>query len=168
MRQTGVRDEAKLVGGIGSCGRELCCTTFLPAFAPVSIKMAKDQGLVLNPAKVAGQCGRLKCCLVYEQSMYAEMRKGLPKMGKRVITERGEGRVVEVDVLRQRLRVTFGQGESEVFPAAAVKAMFPPQQHGHAPGDAGEEAFEAESEPEPEAEPEPEPEPEPGSEPDAL
>jgi cell fate regulator YaaT (PSP1 superfamily) len=129
MRQTGVRDEAKLVGGIGSCGRELCCTTFLPAFAPVSIKMAKDQGLVLNPAKVSGQCGRLKCCLVYEQSIYAEMRKGLPKLGKRVITEgRGEGRVVEVDVLRQRIRVSFGHGDFGVYSADQVKPMFPSQQ----------------------------------------
>ena len=98
LRQTGVRDEAKIVGGIGSCGRELCCTTWLPAFVPVSIKHAKDQGLVLNPSKVSGQCGRLKCCLVYEQATYAEARKGLPKLGKRVVTETGDGRVVEVDV----------------------------------------------------------------------
>src|SRR5438105_14110663 len=90
MRQIGARDEAKIVGGIGSCGRELCCSTWLPAFVPVSIKMAKDQGLVLNPSKVSGQCGRLKCCLVYEQATYAEMRRGLPKLGKRVITPTGE------------------------------------------------------------------------------
>ena len=129
MRQTGVRDEAKLVGGIGSCGLELCCTTFLPSFAPVSIKMAKDQGLVLNPHKVSGQCGRLKCCLVYEQENYATMRKGLPKLGKRVIApERGEGRVVEVDVLRQRIRVSFGPGDFEVYPAGVVEPMFPSQQ----------------------------------------
>jgi cell fate regulator YaaT (PSP1 superfamily) len=69
MRQVGVRDEAKMVGGIGSCGRELCCTTFLPQFAPVSIKMAKNQNLALNPNKVSGQCGRLKCCLVYEEAI---------------------------------------------------------------------------------------------------
>ncbi|MGL1765635.1 regulatory iron-sulfur-containing complex subunit RicT, partial [Vibrio parahaemolyticus] len=73
LKQVGARDEAKMVGGIGSCGRELCCSTFLVAFAPVSIKMAKDQGLVLNPTKVAGQCGRLKCCLVYEQDLYVQM-----------------------------------------------------------------------------------------------
>src|SRR6185369_8892461 len=99
LRQLGVRDEAKAVGGIGSCGLTLCCTTWLPDFVPVSIKMAKDQGLVLSPTKVSGQCGRLKCCLVYEQAGYAELRKGLPKLGKRVISARGEGRVVEVDVL---------------------------------------------------------------------
>ncbi len=125
LRQIGARDEAKQIGGIGSCGLTLCCTTWLPEFVPVSIKMAKDQGLVLSPTKVAGQCGRLKCCLVYEQAGYAEMRKGLPKLGKRVISARGEGRVVEVDVLRQRVRVSYGMGDTEVLPAAEVKPMFP-------------------------------------------
>jgi cell fate regulator YaaT (PSP1 superfamily) len=125
LRQLGVRDEAKAVGGIGSCGLTLCCTTWLPDFVPVSIKMAKDQGLVLSPTKVSGQCGRLKCCLVYEQAGYAELRKGLPKLGKRVIGARGEGRVVEVDVLRQRIRVSYGPGDTEVVPATEVKPMFP-------------------------------------------
>jgi cell fate regulator YaaT (PSP1 superfamily) len=127
LRQIGARDEAKMVGGIGSCGQELCCTTWLPEMVPVSIKMAKDQGLVLNPTKVSGQCGRLKCCLVYEQATYAEMRKGLPKLGKRVITPHGEGRVVEVDVLRQRIRVTTGPGEFHVLAAGEVTPMFPSQ-----------------------------------------
>ncbi|MGE0401782.1 MAG: stage 0 sporulation family protein, partial [Kofleriaceae bacterium] len=126
LRQLGVRDEAKAVGGIGSCGLTLCCTTWLPDFVPVSIKMAKDQGLVLSPTKVSGQCGRLKCCLVYEQAGYAELRKGLPKLGKRVVSARGEGRVVEVDVLRQRVRVSYGMGDSEVLPATDVKPLFPP------------------------------------------
>ncbi|HEU4729908.1 MAG TPA: regulatory iron-sulfur-containing complex subunit RicT, partial [Kofleriaceae bacterium] len=125
LRQLGVRDEAKAVGGIGSCGLTLCCTTWLPDFVPVSIKMAKDQGLVLSPTKVSGQCGRLKCCLVYEQAAYAELRKGLPKLGKRVIAARGEGRVVEVDVLRQRVRVSYGPGDTEVVPATDVRPMFP-------------------------------------------
>jgi cell fate regulator YaaT (PSP1 superfamily) len=125
LRQLGVRDEAKAVGGIGSCGLTLCCTTWLPDFVPVSIKMAKDQGLVLSPTKVSGQCGRLKCCLVYEQAAYAELRKGLPKLGKRVIAARGEGRVVEVDVLRQRIRVSYGPGDTEVMPATEVKPLFP-------------------------------------------
>jgi cell fate regulator YaaT (PSP1 superfamily) len=123
MRQTGVRDEAKLVGGIGSCGRELCCSTFLPHFEPVSIKMAKDQGLVLNPTKVSGQCGRLKCCLVYEQATYQEMRKGLPKLGKRVTTPAGEGRVAEVDVLRRRVRVSYAPGEFQTFEAEQVASV---------------------------------------------
>jgi len=135
LRQLGVRDEAKAVGGIGSCGLTLCCTTWLPDFVPVSIKMAKDQGLVLSPTKVSGQCGRLKCCLVYEQAGYAELRKGLPKLGKRVVSQRGEGRVVEVDVLRQRVRVSYGMGDSEVVPAGDVKPLFPP---GSGPGDRGE------------------------------
>ncbi|MBA3501094.1 MAG: hypothetical protein H0T65_12005, partial [Deltaproteobacteria bacterium] len=126
LRQLGVRDEAKAVGGIGSCGLTLCCTTWLPDFVPVSIKMAKDQGLVLSPTKVSGQCGRLKCCLVYEQAGYAELRKGLPKLGKRVIAPKGEGRVVEVDVLRQRVRVSYGPGDTEVLPATEVKPLFPP------------------------------------------
>lgn len=125
LRQLGVRDEAKVVGGIGSCGLTLCCSTWLPEFVPVSIKMAKDQGLVLSPTKVSGQCGRLKCCLVYEQAGYAELRKGLPKLGKRVISPRGEGRVVEVDVLRQRVRVSYGPGDTEVLPATEVRPMFP-------------------------------------------
>jgi cell fate regulator YaaT (PSP1 superfamily) len=125
LRQLGVRDEAKAVGGIGSCGLTLCCTTWLPEFVPVSIKMAKDQGLVLSPTKVSGQCGRLKCCLVYEQAAYAELRKGLPKLGKRVIGVRGEGRVVEVDVLRQRVRVSYGAGDTEVVAATEVKPLFP-------------------------------------------
>jgi cell fate regulator YaaT (PSP1 superfamily) len=126
LRQLGVRDEAKAVGGIGSCGLTLCCTTWLPDFMPVSIKMAKDQGLVLSPSKVSGQCGRLKCCLVYEQAGYAALRKGLPKLGKRVIAARGEGRIVEVDVLRQRVRVSYGPGDTEVVPATEVKPLFPP------------------------------------------
>jgi cell fate regulator YaaT (PSP1 superfamily) len=141
LRQLGARDEAKVVGGIGSCGLTLCCTTWLPEFVPVSIKMAKDQGLVLSPTKVAGQCGRLKCCLVYEQAAYAELRKGLPKLGKRVISARGEGRVVEVDVLRQRVRVSYAPGDTEVLPATEVRPMFPPGQQGQ-----------RDPEPEPEAE----------------
>jgi len=125
-----VRDEAKMVGGIGSCGRELCCSTFLPGFVPVSIKMAKDQGLVLNPTKVSGQCGRLKCCLVYEQDTYKEMHKGMPKVGKRVETPAGPGKVVELDVLRQRIRVWFDEGGSETFPADVVRRIEPPPQPG--------------------------------------
>jgi cell fate regulator YaaT (PSP1 superfamily) len=136
LRQTGVRDEAKMVGGIGSCGRELCCTTWLPAFVPVSIKNAKDQGLVLNPTKVSGQCGRLKCCLVYEQETYAELRKGLPKLGKRVIADGdSEGRVVEVDVLRRRIRVNHGDGRFEVYEADQVEPMFPSQKPNAPRGD---------------------------------
>ena len=121
MRQVGVRDEAKIVGGIGSCGRELCCSTFLPKFAPVSIKMAKHQNLAMSPTKVSGQCGRLKCCLVYEDANYVEAAKNLPRTGKRVTTPEGVGRVGDVDVLRERVRVYFEDQPPKVFSASEVK-----------------------------------------------
>ncbi len=123
LRQIGARDGAKLVGGIGSCGRELCCTTFLPAFQPVSIRMAKDQGMVLNPSKLAGQCGRLKCCLIYEHHMYKELGKGLPKVGKRVQTPMGIGRVLDLDILRQRVRVQLPEGVPQVFQGTEVRPL---------------------------------------------
>jgi cell fate regulator YaaT (PSP1 superfamily) len=125
MRQVGVRDEAKMVGGIGSCGRELCCTTFLPQFAPVSIKMAKNQNLVLNPTKVSGQCGRLKCCLVYEEAMYVEASKHLPRIGKRVETPEGPGRVDDLNILAGKVRVCFPDRPPLVFEAAQVRPAGP-------------------------------------------
>jgi cell fate regulator YaaT (PSP1 superfamily) len=136
MRQVGVRDEAKMVGGIGSCGRELCCTTFLPKFAPVSIKMAKNQNLALNPTKVSGQCGRLKCCLVYEDANYVEAAKRLPRSGKRVTTPEGVGRVGDVDVLRERVRVYFEDQPPRTFSAADVRLVNPPVESGQ-PGQSG-------------------------------
>jgi cell fate regulator YaaT (PSP1 superfamily) len=123
MRQVGVRDEAKLVGGIGSCGRELCCSTFLPHFAPVSIKMAKNQRLVLNPAKVAGQCGRLKCCLMYEDAQYVEAGKGLPKIGRQVHTPDGVGRVDDLDILGRKVRVSFPDRPHATFDAGDVRPL---------------------------------------------
>jgi cell fate regulator YaaT (PSP1 superfamily) len=99
MKQIGVRDEAKIVGGIGICGRELCCTSFLRDFAPVSVKMAKEQNLALNPVKISGQCGRLLCCLGYEFETYCELRKGLPKCGKHMKCGAVEGEVVKVNTL---------------------------------------------------------------------
>lgn len=99
MRQIGVRDEAKMVGGIGICGRELCCSSFLREFEPVSVKMAKEQNLALNPTKISGQCGRLLCCLGYEFETYCSLRKCLPKCGKRVACEGVEGEVVKLNVL---------------------------------------------------------------------
>jgi cell fate regulator YaaT (PSP1 superfamily) len=120
MRQVGVRDEAKVVGGIGSCGRELCCSTFLPKFAPVSIKMAKNQNLALSPAKVSGQCGRLKCCLVYEDAVYQEAASALPRIGRRVATPDGVGRVGDLDVLRGRIRVYFDGQPPKVFTADQI------------------------------------------------
>ena len=100
MRQIGVRDEAKMVGGIGICGRELCCSSFLRDFAPVSVKMAKEQNLALNPTKISGQCGRLLCCLGYEFDTYCSLKQGLPKCGKRVRCGSNEGEVVKVDILK--------------------------------------------------------------------
>ena len=127
MRQVGVRDEAKMVGGIGSCGRELCCSTFLPRFAPVSIKAAKVQNIALTPSKVSGQCGRLKCCLVYEEANYVEAGKDLPRMGKRVETPDGIGRVGDLDVLRGRVRVMFPDAPPKVYTAGEIKpAALPP------------------------------------------
>jgi hypothetical protein len=99
MRQIGVRDEAKMVGGIGICGRELCCSSFLRDFQPVSVKMAKEQNLALNPNKISGQCGRLLCCLDYEYDTYCCLRKNFPKSGKRVRTVNAVGVVDKVNIL---------------------------------------------------------------------
>jgi cell fate regulator YaaT (PSP1 superfamily) len=127
MRQVGVRDEAKIVGGIGSCGRELCCSTFLPKFAPVSIKMAKHQNLAMSPTRVSGQCGRLKCCLVYEDASYVEAAAALPKVGKRVGTPDGIGRVGDLDILRGRVRVYFDGQPPKTFAAEDLQpAPAPP------------------------------------------
>jgi cell fate regulator YaaT (PSP1 superfamily) len=111
MRQIGVRDEAKLVGGIGVCGRELCCCTYLRNFAPVSVKMAKTQGLALNPTKISGQCGRLLCCLAYEYETYNELRKNLPKCGKRIPYGTGTAEVISIDVLAQKMTLCCENGE---------------------------------------------------------
>ncbi len=111
MRQIGVRDEAKLTGGIGICGRELCCCTFLTEFAPVSVKMAKEQGLALNPTKISGQCGRLLCCLGYEYETYCAMKKGLPKCGKRVQVDGQEIEIIEQKVLAQKVTVRLEDGK---------------------------------------------------------
>lgn len=103
MRQIGERDETRLVGGVGPCGRELCCNSWLREFEAVSVKMAKEQGLSLNPTKLAGMCGRLKCCLRYEYDTYVDLRKGLPKVGARVSSVKGDGRVVRHLTLKQRV-----------------------------------------------------------------
>ncbi|MBQ9832177.1 MAG: stage 0 sporulation family protein [Clostridia bacterium] len=105
LRQIGVRDEAKLLGGLGSCGRPVCCQAFLDSFQPVSIKMAKEQNLSLSPTKISGICGRLMCCLKYEQDCYETMRKQMPRVGKEVITEDGEGVILENNVITERTKV---------------------------------------------------------------
>ncbi len=106
LRQIGVRDETKIVGGVGICGRKLCCNTFLYDFAPVSIKMAKEQNLSLNPTKISGICGRLMCCLKNEEEAYIELNKRLPNVGERVTTiDKQKGEVLRVSVLKQRVKV---------------------------------------------------------------
>ena len=114
LRQIGVRDETKILGGIGSCGRPLCCATFLPEFNPVSIKMAKEQNLSLNPTKISGVCGRLMCCLKNEQDTYEELNSHLPNVGDSVTTpDKLVGEVSSVNVLRQRVKVLVTHDNDE-------------------------------------------------------
>lgn len=121
LRQIGPRDEAKLIGGIGPCGRVLCCASFLPDYARVSIKMAKDQDLPLNPAKISGVCGRLLCCLAYEHEQYVDMRAQLPRKGTWVQTPDGPGEVVGQNVLKQQLLVQLaGSGMIETYDLAVI------------------------------------------------
>jgi len=115
MRQIGARDRAKLAGGYGICGRELCCASWLTTFPSISIRMAKDQDLPLNPQKISGLCGRLLCCLSYEDEGYREMRKTLPKIGQRCSTPTGEGRVVAVNILRRQVTL-FVDGQRVEVP----------------------------------------------------
>jgi len=105
LRQVGPRDEAKIIGGFGACGITRCCSTFLTDFSPISIKMAKAQGISLNPSEITGMCGRLRCCLVYEYEQYVQARKDLPKRNKRVGTPHGDGKVVDVQPLQDSVTV---------------------------------------------------------------
>jgi len=119
LKQIGVRDEAKALNGIGICGRGICCASFLDEFQPVSIKMAKDQGLSLNPTKISGLCGRLMCCLKYEESTYNELNKGMPGVGDIVRTPDGDGEVQNVNILRQSAKVAVKKKPSD-DPQSAV------------------------------------------------
>lgn len=110
MRQIGVRDEAKMLDGVGKCGRQLCCASWLREFSPISIKMAKLQDLPLNPSEISGVCGRLLCCLSYEVDTYSELRQQLPKVGTEVVTPEGPGRVKQVHTLREALTVQLQDG----------------------------------------------------------
>jgi len=120
LRQIGVRDEAKFLGGLGTCGRELCCCSFLDEFEPVSIRMAKDQHLSLNPSKISGVCGRLMCCLRYECQHYGGARAHLPEVGARVVTLDGEGRVVCVNALKNSVSVELDNRVLKEFPVEEV------------------------------------------------
>jgi len=110
MRQIGVRDEAKMVCGIGGCGRELCCATFMNRFELVSVKMAKEQNLALNPTKISGICGRLMCCLAYEFPTYVELKKDLPKIGKHIAIHAGKGKIIRQNVLSQTVTIELEEG----------------------------------------------------------
>ncbi len=119
LRQIGVRDQAKFVNGMGQCGLPLCCANWLGEFQPVSIRMAKDQNLSLSPTKISGICGRLMCCLKFEHETYLDLKASLPKIGDRVKTPNGMGKVVDIDVLKQKANVLFlpkeEKGEKEVI-----------------------------------------------------
>ena len=114
MKQIGARNRSKLIGGIGRCGRILCCASFLQDFDPITVRMAKDQGLSLDPTKISGVCGRLMCCLSYEHATYCDYKKCLPKCGKKVAMEGGTGKITKQDILTQRIWVKLDAGGKEV------------------------------------------------------
>ncbi len=141
LRQVGVRDEAKLLGGIGKCGLTLCCSTWLADFHPVSIKMAKQQDLPLSPMEISGVCGRLLCCLAYEEDHYAETKKRLPRRGDVIDTPRGKGRVVGVNAVKESVQVELESGvvfehtgEEQPAVEAAPLPPAPPRPQEKAPG----------------------------------
>lgn len=128
MRQVGPRDVAKLLGGFGACGELRCCSTFLTDFSPISIKMAKAQGISLNPSEITGMCGRLRCCLVYEYEQYVQARQQLPKKNKRIGTPYGEGRVIDVMPLQDAVLVAIEDGmqvvkREEIVPIEELEAL---------------------------------------------
>ncbi len=136
MRQVGIRNQAKMCGGLGRCGRALCCATFLEKFEPVSIRMAKEQGLSLNPTKISGQCGRLMCCLTYENATYRQlkterMKANWPKVGRMIHTTQGKGKVIRHNVIGNRIAVRLETGqEAEIAPDAVIpedKTDHPPE-----------------------------------------
>jgi len=110
LKQIGVRDEAKMLGGLGPCGRALCCATYLKDFEPVTIKMAKEQNLPLNPTKISGLCGRLMCCLGYEYKTYKELMKGLPHEGETMKTDKGSGKIVGINAIKRSVTVELEDG----------------------------------------------------------
>jgi len=121
LRQVGVRDEAKIIGGLGNCGNVCCCRRFLNNFSVVSIKMVKEQSLALNPSKISGICGRLMCCLAYEYDMYMICKKDFPKIGKRVSVPQGEGKVVKHNTLSSTITVELEEGKEVTVPLKDIK-----------------------------------------------
>lgn len=128
MRQIGVRHQAKMVGGLGACGRPLCCSTFLNTFAPVTIKMAKKQNISLNPSKISGMCGRLMCCLTYEDKFYEKAKKKLPRIGKKVVTKEGEGKVIRQNVFKEIVTVSLDSGGEIEVQAHELKGSSRPKE----------------------------------------
>jgi cell fate regulator YaaT (PSP1 superfamily) len=122
LRQIGVRDEAALLGGVGRCGRELCCSTWLPELKPVSLQLAKDQKLSLNPAQISGCCGRLMCCLMYEHQTYLEARRRFPREGRTLRTPRGREKVVSVDIWREQVVLRDPDGERRTLSLDELRA----------------------------------------------
>ncbi|MDP2652945.1 MAG: stage 0 sporulation family protein [Candidatus Omnitrophota bacterium] len=112
LKQVGVRDKAKIVGGFGVCGRELCCSSYMKNFHALSIKMAKEQELPLNPSRISGVCGRIKCCMAYEFSVYRELAREMPRPGDKVTTPEGKGRVKDINILKQYVIVDLGEGKT--------------------------------------------------------
>ena len=163
VRRIGARDRAKLAGGYGICGRELCCSNWLTTFPSVSIRLAKDQELPLNPEKISGLCGRLLCCLSYEEEGYKEMRRTLPRMGQRCSTPTGEGKVIGLNVLQHRVTLNVGGERIEVGERdlGLVVRWDPSARNAEPPPSMTREEAIAEGLLEPEPEPEPEPELEP-------
>ena len=122
MRQIGVRDEAKRIGGYGVCGRKLCCSSFIREFQPITTQAAKDQNLPLNPNKLAGVCGRLKCCLMYERDFYNWAIKQYPNLAKEMKTDRGRAVVERIDIFKETVQIRYKESDSvEVLPLAEVK-----------------------------------------------
>ena len=121
LRQIGVRDEAALLGGVGRCGRELCCSTWLPELKPVSLQLAKDQSLSLNPAQISGCCGRLMCCLMYEHDSYVEARRRFPREGRLIRTAQGRERVISVNIFNETIALRGEEGDVRVVTVAELK-----------------------------------------------
>lgn len=130
MRQVGVRDEARAITGFGVCGQQLCCSTFLNEFSPVTIRMAKDQGLALNPGKISGVCGRLMCCLQYEHQTYRELVKNIPKYGTLVVTPDGRGKVIKSRILEKTVSVLLEDESIVSYPIDLLEKYSPPPTQG--------------------------------------
>ncbi|AEB09973.1 PSP1 domain-containing protein [Desulfobacca acetoxidans] len=120
LRQIGVRHQAKMIGGLGNCGRPFCCSTFLQDFAPVSVRMAKEQNLSLNPSKISGCCGRLMCCLTYEYQTYMDLKAGLPKIGKKIMLPEGEAKIIRQNIINQTITVELSDGREVEVPMSQV------------------------------------------------